>query len=79
MLNFVVGPSRQAVSLHSGIFKYFSVPWARISEDSCDATTDDPVVIEDAVEDIFVLCVPIFVYWRLFHPPAQRCCSLPYR
>ena len=53
MLNFVVGPSRQAVSLHSGIFKYFSVPWARISEDSCDATTDDPVVIEDAVEDIF--------------------------
>ena len=53
MLNFVVGPSRQAVSLHSGIFKYFSVPWARISENSFDATTDDPVVIKDAVENIF--------------------------
>lgn len=53
MLNFVVGPSRQAVSLHSGIFKSFMVPWAKVSDNSCDATTDNPVVIEDAVENIF--------------------------
>ena len=62
MLNFVVGPSRQAVSLHSGIFESFSVPWVKALDTSHDNTSGDPIVIEEAVEDIFgYVCQYLYV------------------
>ena len=42
------------ISLHSGIFESFTVPWVKTSDPSRGTTTDNPIVIEDAVEDIFV-------------------------
>ena len=50
----MVGPSRQVISLHSGVFESFTVPWVKTSDTSRGTTTDNPIVIEDAVEDIFV-------------------------
>ena len=62
MLNFIVGPSRQAVSLHSGIFESFSVPWVKALDTSHDNTSGDPIVIEEAVEDIFgYVCQYLYV------------------
>ena len=42
------------ISLHSGVFESFTVPWVKTSDTSRGTTTDNPIVIEDAVEDIFV-------------------------
>ena len=62
MLNFVVGPSRQAASLHSGIFKSFTVPWVKALNTSHDNTTGDPIVIEEAVGGIFgYVCQYLYV------------------
>lgn len=62
MLSFVVGPSRQAVSLHSGIFQSFTVPWVKALDTSHDNTTGNSIVIEEAVEDIFgYVCQYLYV------------------
>lgn len=64
----MVGPSRQAISLHSGIFESFTVPWVKTLDTSRGTTTDNPIVIEDAVEDIFVY-VCQYLYTRDYFIP----------
>lgn len=59
ILDLEVGPSRQGVSLHSGVFESFTVPWVKAINTAHDS---DPIVIEEAVEDIFgYVCLYLYV------------------